>query len=83
MGQFGNRLYGLGLRLGATIVDKIDWKFVHPLPPNQVWENGKWLVLAFAVFILDLGEGGGEGRVERMGVYVPLYSFQDGSLRNR
>ena len=60
MGKFGNSLYGLKLRLGATIVDKIDRKFVPSLPPKS--RMGKWLVLTFVVFTLDLG--GGVGRRE-------------------
>ena len=56
---------------------------LYPPPPKS--RMGKWLVLAFAVFVLELGGGGGGdgGRGGRMGFYVPLYSFQDGSLRNK
>ena len=55
----------MGLRLGATIVDEIDGTFVTP-PPSKS-RMGKWLVLAFTVFILDLGRGGGGGVGRREG----------------
>ena len=51
----------------ATILDKIDGKFVPlPPPPNQGWENGAfWLCAALSLIL------GGRG------IAVPYFSVQD------
>ena len=56
----------------ATILDKINGKFIPPLPPKS--RMGKWGLMAFGGFILDLGEVG-------RGFAVPFYFVHDCSFQ--